>query len=146
MKQIIKNIRNYTALVYTWLVLVWMASTLLQGGEAIAISTLFQLFALSFVGAFLQQVVFTSKLFRKWSFTPKLTVFLAGLVIVESVMIAAFGLFNITTWADWLLFVGVAACMYLGSVGVFQWYSKKTEKQYTAFLQDYKSSIEHKYT
>ena len=145
MKQIIKNIRNYTALVYAWLVLVWMASTLLQGREAIAISTLFQLFILSFFGALLQQVVFTSKLFRKWSFTPKLTVFLACLVILESVLIAAFGLFGITTLAGWLLFVGVVACLYLGSVGVFQWYSKKTEKQYTVLLQDYKSSIEHKY-
>lgn len=142
MKQMINNIRNYTALIYTWLVLVWLVGTLFHGIAVINIATLLQLLFLSFAGAFLQQLFFAGKLFVKWSFTPKLTAFLVCLVLLESMLITAFGLFRITTFAGWLLFVGIAACMYLASIGIFHLYSKRAEKRYTRFLKDYQNSIE----
>lgn len=141
MKHILISLRNLTVSLFAWFSMVWLLFYTVSKQPRIELTTLWQLFALSFSWAVLFTFFYNSKLPKLKTIPPikKFTLFLTSCTFLESVLIYKFSLFGITSLTQWILFIGIIFVLYAISLGVFERYKRKASRQYTQLLQEYQS-------
>ena len=142
MKEFILGIRNKSAFVFSWLVLLWLIFCSLQRESEISNVVLWQLFILSLSGSVLHSVFFGGAFFKKTHFNLRLTFFIFCCALIESYLIYHFQLFGISKLSEWGLFLLIVIVLYLASLGVFQIYRAKSGKHYTKLLKQYQKKHE----
>jgi len=137
MKTFLLNFRDKTMFIFSWLVFVWLVFYSFQGKIEISVIVIWQLFILSVSGSFLFNLIFSHLIFKKMSFTWRLTCFIISFAILESFLIYYFQLFGITKLIEWGIFLSIIILQYFISLGIFQIYKTKTGKHYTNLLKHY---------
>jgi hypothetical protein len=137
MKVFLFDLWKKTVFVFSWLVFIWLIFYSSQGINEISIFVLWQLFILSLSGSALFNLIFSGIIFKKLSFTWRLTYFIISCAILESVLIYNFQLFGITKLIEWALFLLIIFIQYFASLGIFQIYKIKSGKRYTGLLKQY---------
>lgn len=139
MKQFLINVRNLTASLFSWLVMVWLVFYTIFTKQDFELITLWQLFVLSCSWAIIFTFFYNANLSKLKSFTPikKFTLFIVACTLIESLLIYIFGLFKIASITQWALFIGIIFILYAMSLGVFEIYKRRAQKEYTILLQEY---------
>lgn len=137
MKNFLLDLRDNTVLAFAWLVFTWMIFYSLNAISDISIFVLWQLLVLSLTGSMLFHLIFATIVFKKTSFSWRLTYFIVSCTFIESILIYYFQLFGITTLAGWGLFLMIVIALYIASIGIFHIYKIKSSKHYTKLLKQY---------
>lgn len=139
MRNFLISIRNMTAALFSWMLLVWMLYYAVLEEQNVALGTLWKLFALSLCWAVLFTVFYSTHLFdlKKLTPTKKFTFFMVLCTLAESLLIYRFGLFGITSLAQWGMFIGLVLLLYTLSLGIFEIYKNRAGKEYTKRLKEY---------
>lgn len=141
MKCFLIHLRNLTTSLFAWFTMVWLLFYTVFKEQGIELSTLWQLFALSFSWAVIFVFFYNSNLgkLKKLSPVKKFTLFLTSCTLVESLLVYRFGLFGITSLPQWILFISIVFTLYAISLGVFEIYKQRASREYTELLQEYQN-------
>lgn len=139
MKDFFIGVRNATASFFSWLVIVWILFYSISGKQSITLSTLWQLLVLSFSWGILLTLFYFTNIFTHKNISPtkKFTLFMSTCIIVESLLVFAFGLFGVTSLLQWGMFIGIVFILYAISLAIFEIYKIKASKEYTKLLRNY---------
>ena len=130
--------RNGICISFTWLIALLLLRNTVAGIEGISTLFLWQLLLFVIGGALIFTLLFSSILFRRAGFVPRLTAFLLLFGIYESICFYQFGLFQKQgSLLQWMIFAGIILVLYILSVGIFLICREKKGAEYTAALKQY---------
>lgn len=131
-------LRNGTAFCTTWFLIIWLIYSHISNHQTISVNGLTKLLLLVFGGVFIFSILFTQLLIRRWSFTKRLTGFMATISIYECAGFYWIGIFSgAGTFLQWIAFLGIVCFLYLLCIAVYQQYSRRLGTIYTQALEKY---------
>ena len=138
MKKGFYYIRDMSALVFVWLMVIKTVTVILYGEKNIGYGEILQLMVISLIFAGMFYVSFRSRLLRKRGFVFRSGIFLLVVAGVETVMILQFKLFRISQVQEFMIFVIVMFLLYGGCLFVNEIYGRLNQTMYTEKLKEYR--------
>lgn len=131
-------LRNGTAFCTTWFLMIVLAYHHFLGIEVISTDSLIKLVFWIIGGVFIFNVCFTRLFINKWGFTKRLTCFMGAVSLYECLGFYSLGCFiGKGTIFQWVLFIFIVFLLYMVSIAIYQWYSKRQGEIYTQALRQY---------
>ena len=138
MKKGFYYIRDMSALVFAWLMVIKTVIVILYGEKNIGYDEIIQLMFLSLIFAGIFYISFRSRLLRKRGFAFRSGIFLLVVAGVETVMILQFEMFQISQVQEFIIFVIVMFLLYGGCLFVNGIYGSLNQTMYTEKLKEYR--------
>lgn len=130
--------RNGSAFCISWLLILSLIYFGFSNVAAIPIEFFIKLVILSMGGVLLFCVMFTKLLLRKCPFTLRLSIFFAGISVLEWNGLYWMGIFNrIATASECVFTASMLLGLYFVCVAIYSRYRKKTSMKYTDALLMY---------
>lgn len=142
MKEYLKNFRDASAYVFSWLMICILVLSLINGSENIKVTFLIKLLGFCLWSSASFVAAFQSSFMKKKGFIVQLTVFYVLFVPAEIIFFYSMGLFNgAGNMISWIIFFVIIALLYILALLIDVLIMKKQAVSYTEKLEEYKSSL-----
>lgn len=142
MKEYLKNFRDASAYVFSWLMICILVLSLINGSENIKVTFLIKLLGFCLWSSASFVAAFQSSFMKKKGFIVQLTVFYVLFVPAEIIFFYSMGLFSgAGNMISWIIFFVIIASLYILALLIDVLIMKKQAVSYTEKLEEYKSSL-----
>lgn len=142
MKEYLKNFRDASAYVFSWLMICILVLSLINGSENIKVAFLIKLLGFCLWSSASFVAAFQSSFIKKKGFIVQLTVFYVLFVPAEIIFFYSMGLFSgAGNMISWIIFFVIIALLYILALLIDVLIMKKQAVSYTEKLEEYKSSL-----
>ena len=135
----LKKIRDYTAYIFSWLMILIVIVSFAAGNVSVSVLLLGRIFLLSVIAAFSLTTAFTRTVIRKRGFLFRINFFVLVFIPAEIAVFYRIGVFSgKVTPVRWLIFFGVILFLYIVSVGIGTLACRKEGREINDMLDNYK--------
>lgn len=135
----LKNIRDYTSYIFSWLTILIIIASFIGGNVSISAELLGKTLLLSVIAAVSLTVAFTRTVIRKKGFLFRINLFALVFIPAEIAVFYSMGIFSGTgTPVQWLIFFGVILFLYIVSVSIGTLVCRKEGRSINEMLDNYK--------
>lgn len=141
-KSIFKNIRDGLCWSFTWLVILTIMLSFINGTGIISATFLLKLLALCLWGVISFVISFRSNLVKNKRFVQRLTAFYVMFIPVEVAMFFFMNIFDTNeSFIKWAIFGAIVVALYVASLLIDKFVFDKLGEDYTRKLQKYQENL-----
>jgi len=142
MKEYLKNFRDASAYVFSWLMICVLVLSLINGSENIKVTFLIKLLGFCLWSSASFVAAFQSSFMKKKGFIVQLTFFYVLFVPAEIIFFYSMGLFSgAGNMTSWIVFFVIIALLYVLALVIDVFIMKKQAVSYTEKLEEYKNGL-----
>ena len=142
----LKKVRDFTAYIFSWLTILILIISSINGNVTVSDPLLAKLLLLSVIAAVSLTIAFTRTVIRKKGFLFRVNFFALVFIPAEIAVFYWIGIFDGPgDPSEWLIFFGVILFLYIVSVGIATFVCRKEGRTINNMLDNYKKGRNNNY-